>query len=119
MFRSKRPRSARAWFPGPDSAEVSCFGVAKSRYRFDAAGHLLRADGRATTSAYVVNRVAAIDIDATPRGRRDPEMRSARFGLLSPRGETACGHLSDFSFGSPATPCRSIGETCRGRFRRE
>jgi hypothetical protein len=105
------PQRTRTWFPSPDSAEVSYFGVAKSGYRFDAAGKLVHADWRGTTYAYDVKRVGAVDVDATARGWRDAELRGAGFGALSPR-DTARGSVGPvhitIDYGRPARRGRVI-----------
>ena len=81
------PQRTRAWFPSPDSAEISYFGVAKSGYKFDADGRLLRADWRGTTYGYEIKRVANVDIEAAVRA-----WTGAVFGALSPR-DTARGEI--------------------------
>src|SRR6185503_5657482 len=51
------PQLMRVWLVGPDSAEADYFGVARSGFRFDAQGNLLRSNWTQTTYKYLVSRV--------------------------------------------------------------
>jgi hypothetical protein len=71
MMESQRaPWKTRAWLVGPDSAELNYFGVAKSGYKFDRLGRLLRADWTGTTYKYRVTRTGDVDVAALARGKR-------------------------------------------------
>jgi hypothetical protein len=75
----------RAWFIGPDSAELNYFGVARSGYKFDARGALLRADWTGTTYRYKVTRVADVDIERIANAWKMTELAGGGVGPLSPR----------------------------------
>jgi hypothetical protein len=79
------PVRKRAWLVAPDSAELDYFGVARSGYRFDAEGALIRADWTGTTYGYRVARVARLDVDAIARRWHDADVAGKAFGALSPR----------------------------------
>jgi len=80
-----RPSRARAWFIGADSAELDYFGRARSGYRFDADGRLLRANWEATTYRYRIDRVGTPDVDAVAKVWSAAEASGKGFGALSPR----------------------------------
>jgi hypothetical protein len=82
------PERRPIWLVGRDSAEMSYFGVAKSGYRFDGAGRLLRADWTGTTYRYRVARIEAPDIEALTRTWSEADRRGAAMGPLSPRDTT-------------------------------
>jgi hypothetical protein len=84
----RAPSRTRAWVVGTDSAELSYFGVAKSGYRFDRDGRLLRSDWTGTTYRYRVDRLASVDLDAIARDWSEAEQRQRGFGALSPRDST-------------------------------
>ena len=84
----RAPAKTRAWVIAADSAELSYFGVAKSGYRFDRDGRLLRADWTGTTYRYRVDRLADVDLDGIARAWADAEQRQRGFGVLSPRDST-------------------------------
>jgi hypothetical protein len=84
----RQPQRARVWLVGADSAELDYFGVARSGYKFDDAGRLIRADWRGTTYRYVVSRGADIDIDAYIKRWADDDKRGVGVGALSPRDTT-------------------------------
>ena len=89
LFTTQRaPAKTRAWVVGPDSAELSYFGVAKSGYRFDSGGRLLRSDWTGTTYRYRVDRLADVDLDPIVRAWAEAERRQHGFGALSPRDST-------------------------------
>jgi hypothetical protein len=81
----RAPGKTRAWVVSPDSAELSYFGVAKSGYRFDRDGRLIRSDWTGTTYRYRVERLADVDLDPIARAWSDAEQRQRGFGALSPR----------------------------------
>ncbi len=56
------PQAMRVWHVSADSAEGDYFGVARSGFKFDAAGRLIRSNWTATTYKYIVTRVAKIDV---------------------------------------------------------
>src|SRR6185503_19873817 len=63
MFTAqKEPQQSRIWFVGKDSAELNYFNVARSGYRFDDAGRLIRADWTGTTYRYLIKRGPDIDV---------------------------------------------------------
>ena len=76
---------SRAWIIGSDSAELDYFNVARSGYRFDGAGQLIRADWTRTTYRYRVIRVASVDLERTATGWAEAERAGHGFGALSPR----------------------------------
>ena len=82
------PTKTRAWLVGPDSAELSYFGVAKSGYRFDENGRLLSADWTGTTYGYRVRRIAAEDVGAIAQRWASADRAGKSFGALSPRDTT-------------------------------
>jgi hypothetical protein len=79
------PSTTRAWIIGTDSAELSYFGVARSGYRFDAAGRLTSADWRGTTYRYRIERLADANLDPIARAWGEAEQAKRGFGALSPR----------------------------------
>src|SRR5678816_2234348 len=52
MAEQPSPQRTTAWFVGNDSAEANYFNVARSGYKFDANGRLIRADSTGTTYRY-------------------------------------------------------------------
>ncbi|MEO5800275.1 MAG: DUF2911 domain-containing protein [Gemmatimonadales bacterium] len=86
------PTRKRAWLVAPDSAELDYFGVARSGYRFNVKGELIRADWTGTTYRYLVQRVASIDVDAIAGRWRDADAAGKGFGALSPR-DSALGKI--------------------------
>jgi len=81
----KQPQRSRAWLVGADSAELDYFGVARSGYKFDDAGRLIRADWRGTTYRYVISRGGDVDIDAFIKRWSNEDKRGVGVGALSPR----------------------------------
>lgn len=81
----QRAGRTRAWLIGPDSAELDYFGQARSGYKFDANGMLLRADWRSTTYRYVIRRVASVDLERIAGAWAASEREGKGFGALSPR----------------------------------
>lgn len=79
------PSKTKAWLVGRDSAELSYFGVAKSGYRFDARGRLLRADWTGTTYKYRVRRTGDVDVLALAHAWGEIDRAGRGFGPLSPR----------------------------------
>jgi hypothetical protein len=105
------PSRTRAWLVGADSAELSYFGVAKSGYRFDRDGRLVRSDWTNTTYRYRVERLAGVDLDPIARAWGDAERRRSGFGALSPRDSTkatvGAAHLT-IDYSRPAVRGRRI-----------
>ena len=83
--RSRAPSKTKAWLVGRDSAELSYFGVAKSGYKFDDRGRLLRADWTGTTYKYRVRRTGDVDVPTLARAWGEADRAGRTFGLLSPR----------------------------------
>jgi hypothetical protein len=106
-----KPERRRVWLVGADSAEMSYFGVAKSGYKFDARGQLLRADWTGTTYGYRIARIAAPDVDAIARTWAEGDRRGARMGALSPRDAfrgAVGGDSIVVEYGRPARRGRTI-----------
>jgi hypothetical protein len=59
----KQPAGTPIWFIGQDSVEMDYFGRARRGFKLDAQGRVLRADWTKTSYAYVVRRVASVDVD--------------------------------------------------------
>ena len=78
----------KAWILGPDSAELSYFGISKSGYRFDDNGRLMSADWTATTYHYRVRRIAETDILGIAQRWAYADRAGKAFGVLSPRDTT-------------------------------
>ena len=107
----KAPQATHAWFPTPDSAEIDYFRVARSGYRFDSHGQLLRADWTNTTYRYVVNRVGTIDVMSLANAWDAAERRGAGLGALSPRDTvraTVGGSELLMDYSRPAARGRAI-----------
>jgi hypothetical protein len=81
----QRPGAMRVWLIRADSAEVDFFGVARSGWRFDASGRLVRSDWSATTLKYSIQRVATVDIESVARRWADEDARGVGMRALSPR----------------------------------
>lgn len=79
------PSRTRAWLVGPDSAELSYFGVGKSGYRFDDNGRLMSADWTGTTYRYRVRRIGEADVGAIAQRWASADRAGKSFGVLSPR----------------------------------
>ena len=106
------PTRTRAWLVGPDSAELSYFGVAKSGYRFDSRGRLLRADWTGTTYRYRVTRTGDVDVMTLARRWGENDRAGRTFGALSPR-DTMIGDLGSrvriaIEYGRPAKRGRVV-----------
>jgi hypothetical protein len=84
----KAPEQRPVWLIGRDSAEMSYFGVARSGYRFDPDGRLLRADWRGTTYHYRITRVPAPDLESLAAAWTEADAGGRRMGPLSPRDTT-------------------------------
>lgn len=82
------PQRTQVWFVGTDSAEASYFSIAKSGYRFDEDGRLIRSDWTATTVRYRIVRVPSIDVEAIARAWTTADFRGAGMGAFSPRDTT-------------------------------
>ena len=76
---------SRAWVIAADSVELDYFGVARSGYKFDGAGRLIRADWTGTTYRYRVSRAASVDLEGLASRWSDAERSGKGFGALSPR----------------------------------
>ncbi len=112
MFAAqKNPQRSRVWFPASDSAELDYFGVARSGYRFDASGALIRADWRGTTYRYRIARVREIDVEALARAWHDADSRGVGIGALSPRDSSrgvVDGAELSVQYSRPARRGRSV-----------
>jgi hypothetical protein len=84
----KRPQRLRAWLVGADSAELDYFGVAKSGYRFDGQGNLIRADWTGTTYRYAVRRGGDVNLDPIVQRWVEADKKGSGVGALSPRDTT-------------------------------
>jgi len=91
------PQRLRAWLVSPDSAELDYFGVARSGYRFDQEGRLIRADWTRTTYRYQIARTnTPPDVQAVARVWAEADRRGAGMGPLSPR-DTLRGSIAGAS----------------------
>ena len=88
-----RPSRNKIWFVGVDSAEMNYFDVSRSGYRFDADGHLVRADWTGTTYRYRITRVPDVDVERVAQAWAAADRRGAAFGALSPR-DTSRGEVA-------------------------
>lgn len=105
------PEPRRIWWVGGDSAETSYFGVAKSGYKFNPAGQLIRADWTGTTYGYRITRIEALDVEALARAWSDADRRGAGLGRLSPRDtvqEVLAGVSLTVDYSRPARRGRTI-----------
>jgi hypothetical protein len=105
------PQRIRAWLPFPDSAELDYFGIARSGYRFNGRGDLIRADWRNTTYRYRVARVDTVDVDGIARSWAEADRRGNAMGALSPRDTartTIGGATITVDYSRPATRGRII-----------
>ena len=75
----------RVWFIGADSVEMDYFGVARSGYKLDAAGTLLRADWTGTTYRYRITRVDDVDVERVASAWSAKDRAGTAMGALSPR----------------------------------
>jgi hypothetical protein len=75
------PQALRVWHIAEDSAEGDYFGVARSGFKFDRAGRLIRSDWTGTTYKYIVTRVGALDVE--PFAQRWAAQDAAGSGLAS------------------------------------
>ena len=106
-----KPGAAKAWLVGSDSAELNYFNVARSGYKFDASGKLIRADWRNTTYRYRIERTSAPDVDAIAKRWTDADANGASFGALSPRDtvkSTIGGSDITLAYGRPAARGRRV-----------
>src|SRR5687768_887875 len=105
------PSRTRAWLVGPDSAELSYFGVAKSGYRFDRAGRIVSADWTRTTYRYRVERLPDVNVEPLARAWSAAEQAKRGFGALSPRDSVRAtlgtAHLT-IDYSRPAVRGRQI-----------
>ena len=105
------PSKTRAWVVSSDSAELSYFNVAKSGYKFDADGRLVRSDWTGTTYRYRVERLADVNLDPIAKAWSDAEQRKQGFGALSPRDSAkatvGAAHLT-FDYSRPSVRGRRI-----------
>jgi hypothetical protein len=90
------PQALRVWHVSADSAEADYFGVARSGFKFDAAGRLIRSDWTATTYKYKVTRVEQVDAEAAAKGWAAQAAAGTGMGAYSPR-DTARASLAGAS----------------------
>jgi hypothetical protein len=105
------PQALRVWHIAEDSVEADYFGVARSGFKFDRAGHLIRSDWTATTYKYIVTRVGAFAVE--PFAKRWAAEDAAGRGLVnySPR-DTARANIDGANvwvdYSRPSARGRSI-----------
>jgi hypothetical protein len=107
----REPQRSRIWFVGTDSAELNYFNVARSGYRFDDKGRLIRADWTGTTYRYRITRGPDVDVEAYARRWSDDDKRGAGVGALSPRDTsraTVGGATVTVEYSRPAARGRNI-----------
>jgi len=107
----REPQRSRIWFVGTDSAELNYFNVARSGYRFDEKGRLIRADWTGTTYRYRITRGPDVDVEAYARRWSDDDKRGAGVGALSPRDTsraTVGGATVTVEYSRPAARGRNI-----------
>ncbi|MES2306379.1 MAG: DUF2911 domain-containing protein [Gemmatimonadota bacterium] len=80
-----KPQRSRAWLVAADSAELDYFGVARSGFKFNAAGELLRSDWTRTTYRYLVERVGKVDLETIATAWIAAERAGKGVGTISPR----------------------------------
>jgi DUF2911 family protein len=112
MFTAqKEPQRSRIWFVGSDSAELNYFNVARSGYRFDEKGKLIRADWTGTTYRYLIKRGPDVDVESYARRWSEDDKRGAGVGALSPR-DTSRGKVGGAAitveYSRPAARGRNI-----------
>ena len=96
---------------GADSAELNYFNVARSGYRFDDKGKLIRADWRETTYRYQITRGPDVDVASFARRWAEDDKRGAGVGALSPRDTshaTVGGAAVTVEYSRPAARGRNI-----------
>jgi Protein of unknown function (DUF2911) len=107
----REPQRSRIWFVGADSAELNYFNVARSGYRFDDKGRLIRADWTGTTYRYQIRRGADVDVESFARRWSEDDKRGAGLGALSPR-DTSRATVGDAAiaveYSRPAARGRNI-----------
>jgi hypothetical protein len=106
-----QPQRVRTWMPSADSMELDYFGVARSGWRFDPTGRLLRADWRNTTYGYRIERVERIDVDSVHQGWAAMERSGRAFGALSRRDSVVGaidGHRFTIDYSRPSKRGRPI-----------
>ena len=112
MFTAqKEPQKSRIWFVGTDSAELNYFNVARSGYRFDDKGKLIRADWTGTTYRYQIKRGPDVDVASFARRWGEDDKRGAGVGALSPRDTsraTVGGAAVTVEYSRPAARGRNI-----------
>jgi hypothetical protein len=112
MFTAqKEPQKSRIWFVGTDSAELNYFNVARSGYRFDDKGKLIRADWTGTTYRYQIKRGPDVDVESFARRWAEDDKRGAGIGALSPRDTsraTVGGATVTVEYSRPAARGRNI-----------
>lgn len=109
--RQVSPAPTRVWMVGADSAEMDYFGVARSGWKFDANGRLLRADWRGTTYRYQIVRTAALDVEAVARAWAAADSRGLAMGALSPRDSakgSVAGLTASIDYSRPSRRGRII-----------
>jgi hypothetical protein len=112
MFTAqKEPQKSRIWFVGTDSAELNYFNVARSGYRFDDKGKLIRADWTGTTYRYQIKRGPDVDVESFARRWAEDDKRGVGIGALSPRDTsraTVGGATVTVEYSRPAARGRNI-----------
>jgi hypothetical protein len=107
----RAPAATRVWLIASDSAEADYFGVARSGYRFDSMGRLLRSDWSGTTYKYTVTRGEPVDVEAIDRIWGTQDAAGAGFGRYLPRDSVRAeldGAVIWFAYGRPARRERTI-----------
>jgi hypothetical protein len=83
--RQVQSSPTRVWFIGADSVEMDYFGVARSGYKLDASGGLVRADWTGTTYRYRITRVSQVDVERIAAEWSAKDRAGTSMGALSPR----------------------------------
>lgn len=107
----RAPGSTRVWLVGSDSVEADYFGLARTGFRFDRDGRLLRSDWTATTYKYIVTRGPPVDVEAIARGWGAQDAAGTGLGHYSPRDSvraTLAGATIWIAYGRPARRERAI-----------
>jgi hypothetical protein len=94
--RQLQSSPTRVWFVGADSVELDYFGVARSGYKLDTSGRLIRADWTGTTYRYRITRVNEVDVDRIAADWSARDRAGTSMGALSPR-DTARANLGAVS----------------------
>lgn len=107
----RRPARTRVWFIGPDSVEMDYFGAARSGFKLDSVGRIVRADWRATTYKYQMSRLDDLDVEAVARSWHEADVLRGAMGVLSPsdtvRASVGGADLT-ITYGRPSKRGRAI-----------